>query len=114
MSSNAPNAMIARVEQPSGPELNFGSSLMGSLATGFCGKFAEILRKFLGNTFYCSRKFCGNLQKIGGNFRKFSCNDPFPNDPISELLRILPEAQVARNYVTNIIQIPCKNYGAQE
>ena len=65
---------------------------MGSLAKGFLrkvygnsaensrkirfiapGKDAEILRKVL-------RKFRGNLRKI-------FCNDPFPNDPISELLR---------------------------
>ena len=54
---------------------------MGSL---FCGKFAE-------TTFYCARKGCGNsvesLRKFRGNLRKFFCNDPFPNDPTSELLR---------------------------
>ena len=35
----------------------------------------------------------------------------------STLLRqilIIPEAQVARNYGTEIIEIPCKNYGAQK
>ena len=61
---------------------------MGSLAKGFlrkvCGKFAE-------TTFYCARKGCGNsaesLRKFRGNLRKLFCNDPFPNDPISELSR---------------------------
>ena len=63
------------------------------------GVFAESLRKFCGNsaessqrtTFYCARKGCGNsaesLRKFHGNLRKIFCNDPFPNDPISVLLR---------------------------
>ena len=58
------------------------------------GVFAESLRKFCGKfaetTFYCARKGCGisaeSLRKFRGNLRKFFCNDPFPNDPISELL----------------------------
>ena len=58
------------------------------------GVFAESLRKFCGKfaetTFHCARKGCGNsaesLRKFRGNLRKLFCNDPFPNDPISELL----------------------------
>ena len=53
----------------------------------FCGKFAE-------TTFHCARKGCGNsaesLQKFRGNLRNIFCNDPFPNDPISELLKSGP------------------------
>ena len=59
------------------------------------GVFAESLRKFCGkfadNTFYCARKGCGNsaesLRKFHGNLRKMFCNDPFPNDPISVVLK---------------------------
>ena len=68
---------------------------MGSLAKGFlrkvCGSSAENSRKFAKNTFYCVRKGCRNsaesLRKFRGNLQKFFCNDPFPNDPISELLK---------------------------
>ena len=48
----------------------------------FCGKFAEnyvLLRQER------ARKFCGKFAEIRGNLRKIFCNDPFPNDPISEL-----------------------------
>ena len=70
---------------------------MGSLAKGYlrkvCGNSAENLRKFAKNTFYCVRKGCGNsaesLRKFRGNLRKIFCNDPFPNDPISELLKFV-------------------------
>ena len=34
------------------------------------------------------RKFCGKLQKFRGNlWNMFCCTDPFPNDPISELVK---------------------------
>ena len=71
-------------------------NLWGRQRRGFCGKFAEILRKFCGKfadtTSYCARKGCGNsaesLRKFRRNSRKIFCNDPFPNDPISELLKM--------------------------
>ena len=67
---------------------------MGTIAKGFlrkvCGNSAAILRKFAKSPFYCVRKGCGNsaeiLRKVCGNLRKLFYNDPFPNDPISELL----------------------------
>ena len=70
------------------------STLMGSLAKGFfaeslrkfCGKFAEICRKYVLLRQERVRKFCGKLRKFRGKLRKIFCNDPFPNDPISELL----------------------------
>ena len=55
------------------------------------GLFAESLRKFAKNTCYCVRKGCGysaeSWRKFRGNLRKNVCNDPFPNDPISALLK---------------------------
>ena len=61
--------------------------LMGSLAKGFlrkvCGNSAEILRKIRGNYVLLRAE---SLRKFRGNLRKFFCDDPFPNDPISELL----------------------------
>ena len=65
---------------------------MGSLAKGF-------LQKVYGNSAGTSRKFgkiicsiasgkCAEiLRKVCGNFVENFCNDPFPNDPISELLK---------------------------
>ena len=55
------------------------------------GKFTEILWKSHGNlqksTLYCVRKGCGNSVESLRKFRgKMFCNDPFPKDPISELL----------------------------
>ena len=58
----------------------------------FCGKFAEICNNKKKRLLRQERlrKFCRNsaesLQKLRGNLRKVFCNDPFPNDPISELL----------------------------
>ena len=59
------------------------------------GVVAEILRKFCGNLqeirFIASGKGAEILRKVCGNFveiAKIFCNDPFPNDPISELLKI--------------------------
>ena len=65
---------------------------MGSLAKGslrkVCGNSAEILRKVRGQyVLLCQervRKFCGKFAEIS---RKFFCNDPFPNDPISVVLK---------------------------
>ena len=65
------------------------------------GVFAESLRKFCGKLrkFYQKyvllrqervRKFCGKLQTFRGNLQKIFCNDPFPNDPMSELLNPWP------------------------
>ena len=54
----------------------------------FCGKFAEICRKYVLLRQERVRKFCGKLRKFRGKLRKIFCNDPFPNDPISELLKI--------------------------
>ena len=58
------------------------------------GVFAESLRKFCGNSaessrkirFIAPRKGVESLRKFRGNLRKMFCNDPFPNNPISELL----------------------------
>ena len=65
---------------------------MGSLAKGslrkVCGNSAESLLKFATHTFYCVRKGCGN-SAVRGNLRKIFCNDPFPNDPISEMLKLI-------------------------
>ena len=55
----------------------------GSLARVFCGKFAENSQKFLLLRQERVRKFCGKcVESLRTNF----CKDPFPNDPISELL----------------------------
>ena len=35
------------------------------------------------------RKFCGKFAEISRRLRKIFCNDPFPNDPISELPSII-------------------------
>ena len=75
------------------------------------GVFAEILRKFCGKfaetTFYCARKGCGNsaesLRKFRRNLRKIFCNDPFPNDPISELLTSDTKLLLTKNYSEIII-----------
>ena len=65
---------------------------MGSLAKEslrkVCGASAENSRKYEKLHFMLLRqervrKFCGKLQKFRA---KCFCNDPFPNDPISELL----------------------------
>ena len=62
---------------------------MGSLAKGFlrkvCGNSAESSRKL---RFIAPGKGAEILRKFRGNLRKMFCNDPFPNDPISELLII--------------------------
>ena len=78
---------------------------MGSLAKGFffrkvCGDSVENSRKFKEKRFITSgklsrvRKFCGEFaeisQKFVENLRKMFCNDPFPNNPISELLTLWP------------------------
>ena len=58
----------------------------------FCGKFAKIYAKITKKKRNVlmrqekGAKFCGKLRKFRGNLRNFFCNDPFPNDPISELL----------------------------
>ena len=61
---------------------------MGSLVKVFCGKSAEILRRIRGNLqkvcFITSGKGVEILQKARGNLWEILCNDPFPNDPISE------------------------------
>ena len=63
----------------------------GSLAKGFlrkvCGNSAESSRKFDKNTFRCVRKVCRNSAESCGNLRNIFWNDPFPNDPMSELLK---------------------------
>ena len=63
------------------------SSLMGSLAKVFLRKFAEILRKFRVNSSgkgALCRNSAESLQKFRGNFAETYCNDPFPNNPISD------------------------------
>ena len=52
----------------------------------FCGKFAEIFKKYALVRQERARKFCGKLRNFAEILRKSFCNDPFPNDPISELL----------------------------
>ena len=65
---------------------------MGSLAKGslrkVCGNSAEICKKYVSLRQERVRKFCGKFAEISRRLRKIFCNDPFPNDPISELLRI--------------------------
>ena len=82
------------------------------------GVFAESLRKFCGKfaetRFYCARKGCGNsaesLRKFRGNLRKIFCNDPFPNDPISELLiSLFFLDRVTGNFTLQIIIVPGTN-----
>ena len=66
---------------------------MGSLAKGplrkVCGNSAEILaeicKKYVSLRQERVRKFCGKFAEISRRLRKIFCNDPFPNDPISEL-----------------------------
>ena len=56
------------------------------------GVFAESLRKFCRHSAENLQKFRFNassaesLRKFRGNLQNIFCNDPFPNDPISELL----------------------------
>ena len=52
----------------------------------FCGNFAEICKKYVSLRQERVRKFCGKFAEISRGLRKIFCNDPFPNDPISELL----------------------------
>ena len=63
---------------------------MGSLAKGFlrkvCGNSAESSRKL---RFVAPGKGAESLRKFRGNLRKIFHNDPFPNDPISKLLRLV-------------------------
>ena len=71
---------------------------MGSLAKGFlrkvCGNSAENLRKSKtritapGKSAEIPQKECGDFAE---SLRKVFCNDPFPNDPISELLTFSSE-----------------------
>ena len=72
--------------------LNVSTSFMGLLAKEFLRKFCE---KICGNLqkyglSHQSRvwKFCGICGHFGEILRKTFCNDPCPNDPISELLKI--------------------------
>ena len=65
---------------------------MGSLAKGslrkVCGSSAEILRKVRGQYVLLRQENSAeSLRKCHGNLRKIFCNDPFPNDPISVVLR---------------------------
>ena len=66
------------------------------------GNSAEIMRKVRGNYVLLRqekvRKFYGSLRKFRGNLRKISCNDPFPNDPISELLKIVCSGRHFRDF----------------
>ena len=61
---------------------------MGSLAKGFfaesCGNSAESSQKL---RFIAPGKGAEIPRKVRGNLRKILCNDLFPNDPISELLK---------------------------
>ena len=56
------------------------------LAKGFLRK---VCARWRGN----SRKVCGNFleicRSVSGNLQKCFCNDPFPNDPISEWLNFI-------------------------
>ena len=65
--------------------VNIGSSLMGLLAKVF---FAESL---------CQVRGCGNSAKSCGNLQKMFCNDPFPNDAISELLIAVETTRTNQN-----------------
>ena len=61
---------------------------MGSLAKGslwkVCGNSAESSRTI---RFIAPGKGAEILRKVCGNLRKIFCNDPFPNDPISVVLK---------------------------
>ena len=75
------------------------SSRMGSLAKGFLPKVCRNSAEVCGNLKKKKKKrknvwlrqervqkFCGKLRKYRGNLRNLFCNDPFPDDPRSELL----------------------------
>ena len=59
----------------------------------FCGDFAEICKKYVPLRQERVRKFCGKFAEISRRLRKIFCNDPFPNDPISELQIAKEKAQ---------------------
>ena len=67
------------------------------------GVFAESLRKVRGNYVLLRqervRKFCGNLRKI-------FCNDPFPNDPISKLLKLHNRFSTERFFLLHVPLFP--------
>ena len=68
-------------------DLIVSSSLAGPLAKVF-------LQKLGGNSSenVCQervRKFCGKFAKFLGDFQTNFCNDPFPNDPLSEWLTLM-------------------------
>ena len=93
-SSNCDLDCLVQCRIPGFPPKSIGevsSSLMGSLAKGFLrkvhGKFAEICKRYVLLRQERVRKFCGKLRKSCRNLRKCFCNDPFPNDPMSELLK---------------------------
>ena len=52
----------------------------------FCGNFAEISQKLRFIAKGRVRKFCGKLRQFRRNLQNIFCNDPFPIDPIGELL----------------------------
>ena len=78
----------------------------GSLAQGvlICpkvyGNSAESLRKFAKTSCCCVRKGCGDSAESFGNFAEICgnifCNDPFPNDPIIEVLNCEERGGVGR------------------
>ena len=68
------------------------SSLMGSLAKGLflrkvCGNSVQLSQKYVLLRHERVRKFCVKFVEVSRKFAESFCNDPFPNSPISELLR---------------------------
>ena len=64
-----------------------GSRLHSALSLSLllaCSKLEEQTARGEAQGKNCVRKGCGNSAEI---LRKIFCNDPFPNDPISELLK---------------------------
>ena len=71
-------------------QLTYGVVSEGVVAESlrkFCGNFAEICREYVSLHQERVRKFCGKFAEISRRLRKIFCNDPFPNDPISKLLK---------------------------
>ena len=50
------------------------------------------------------RKFCGKFAEILGNLQKIFCDDPFPNDPMSELLTKAITDELPQVRSENLIQ----------
>ena len=63
----------------------------GVVSEGFC--FAIMLQKFSRNLRRVRSNASGKSTEISGHFQTTFCNDPFPNDPISESLKLIRHLQ---------------------